>query len=164
VSDPYSDEVTLEIGKEFEVYIYYHNNASASLNKEDSDNDGWPDGLSRDVRVKLQMPGKLYEGETGMIVGKISALNTTPQEVWDSAYMHANDEVQLRYVTDSTVIHNRGTADGHLLNGNNMLSDIGTYLGHKDILPNDETDSISWGLIPACNEYAGYVTCRFKVE
>jgi uncharacterized repeat protein (TIGR01451 family) len=160
----YDDDVTLEIGKEYEVYIYYHNNASASLNKVDMDGDGWPDGLARDVRVKSQMPGKLSKGETGMITGTISSINTTPNEVWDSAYMHANDTVYLRYVTDSTVIHNHGTADGHLLNGDNMFGDTGTYLGHKDVLPNDGVDSISWGLIPACNEYAGYVTYRFKVD
>jgi uncharacterized repeat protein (TIGR01451 family) len=160
----YSDDVNLEVGKEFEVYVYYHNNGSASLNKADSDNDGWPDGIARDVRLKFSMPGKLSKGQTGIMTGTVSSMNTTPKEVWDSAYMHANDTVYLRYVSDSTVIHNGGSANGENLNGTNMFGENGTYLGHSNLLPNDGADEISWGLIPACNEYAGYVTFRFKVD
>jgi uncharacterized repeat protein (TIGR01451 family) len=162
--EPYTDEVTLEIGKEYEVYIYYHNNASSTLNKVDDDGDGWPDGLARDVRLRSQMPSKLQKGQTAVVTATISSINTTPKEVWDSAYMYADDTVNIRYVTGSTVIHNQGAANGHFLNGDNMFSEQGTYLGHKDILPNDGKDEISWGIIPGGSEYAGYVTYRIKVD
>ena len=43
---PYTDSVSIEAGKEYEVYIYYHNNAAGNLN-----DDGNGAGVAKLVRV-----------------------------------------------------------------------------------------------------------------
>lgn len=145
----YSDSVNLEVGKEYEVYTYYHNNASAHLNQQGGK------GIANNVRLSMMLPRKLTAGQYGVIKGTISATNTTPASVWDEAYMHAKETVYLRYVGNSAVIHNDGTANGSVLDMNALFSEQGAKLAHWNN---------AWGMIPGCNEYAGYVTYRIKVD
>lgn len=145
----FSDSVNLEVGKEYEVYIYYHNNASVSLNS------GGGQGIANNVRLSIAMPAKLSKGDQGVIKGTISSTNTNPLSVWDKTYINAKDTVYLRYVGNSAVIHNDGTANGSVLDAPSLFSDGGAKIGHwKE----------HWGVVPGCNEYAGYVTYRFKVD
>jgi hypothetical protein len=51
--EPYTDEVTLEIGKEYEVYTYYHNNAKSRLNTLANGEIG----IAKGVRI---LPGILF--------------------------------------------------------------------------------------------------------
>jgi uncharacterized repeat protein (TIGR01451 family) len=142
------DEVTLEIGKEYEVYIYYHNNASASLNASGA-------GVAANVRLSSNMPRELHRGEIGQVTGTITSSNTIPASVWDSAFLRANDTVYLRYVPGSAVLHNSGTANGAVLSGEALFSDQGVLLAHSNAY---------WGLVPGCNEFAGHVIYRFFVD
>ena len=52
------------------------------------------------------------------------------------------------------MIHNGGSANGSVLDGNALFGE-GAKLGHW---------SNQWGIIPACNEYAGYVTFRVVAD
>ena len=143
----FGDDVTVEVGKTYEVYVYFHNNASANLN-----NTGV--GIAENVRLAMEMPTEINAGEAAVIKGTISATNTTPASVWDTAYLSANDTVYLRYVQGTAAIHNSGTANGKLLDDASLWSS-GAKVAYADEY---------WGIVPGCNEYAGYVTFQIKVD
>lgn len=146
--DPTTDEITLEIGKEYQISIYYHNNASASLNPSGK-------GISRNTYVRTEFPSYLNAGEIGAVVSFLSASNAEPQTVWDTTYLKAEQPVYLSFVPNSAVIHNNGTTDGTILSGDALLGDTGVTIGHYDSM---------WGMVPGCNEYGGYVTYNIKVD
>jgi len=145
--DKYRDSVDVEVGKEYEVYILYHNNASAGLNESGK-------GIANNVRLKVEFPEVITKGQAAVLKGTISATNTTPLEVWDSAYLKTNETVYLRYVANSAVISNLGSANGSVLDQASLFGD-GAKLAYS---------SKYWGVVPGCNEYAGYVTFRIKID
>lgn len=142
------DEIELEVGQEYEISVYYHNNASATLNESGK-------GISRNTYLRAEFPSYLNAGEKGMATAFITASNASPQTVWDGTYLKANDNVYLSYVPNSAVISNNGTTNGTVLSGEALLSEQGVTLGHYDTM---------WGMIPGCNEYGGYVNFRIKVD
>ena len=148
-NDVFTDSVDLKVGKEYEVYIYYHNNASASLNESGQ-------GIADGVQVSTSLPEKLTKGEAGVVKGTIFAPNANPKSVYDEAYFHADSTVYLRYVPNSAVLHNDGTANGSVLDADSLFDESrGAKIAHyKDY----------WGMIPGCNEYAGYITYKIKVD
>ena len=147
--DKFVDNVIVEPGEEYEVNIYYHNNASASLNEGDRR------GIAENVRLRMNyIASTLNAGEAAVIRGTISSSNAIPKEVWDTAYLNAKEAVGLRYVPNSAVLHNTGSLGGTVLNDDAVFGkDGGTYLGYSKGY---------WGMIPGCNEFAGYVTFRLK--
>lgn len=147
-SDKYSDKVVLEVGQEYEIYAAYHNNASASLNQSGK-------GLAKNVRYSTALPERLKAGQVGAVKGTISSSNAKPTKVWDEAYMQAKEDVFLRYVPNSAVIHNGGSANGKPLDANALFSNQGAKLAHY----NDQ-----WGVIPGCNEFTGWVVYRVKID
>ncbi|MBR2989664.1 DUF11 domain-containing protein [Candidatus Saccharibacteria bacterium] len=155
VDGPHYDTVDVVPGKEYEVYIYYHNNASASLNASGK-------GIADNVRLATKLPERLEAGQTGVVYGTISSTNTKPESVWDTAYLKATDTVFLRYVWDSATIHNAGTANGAILDANALFSEEGAKLAYN--LERADNGESAWGMVPGCNEYAGYVTYRVKAD
>lgn len=141
------DEVTVEPGKEYEVYAYYHNNAYADLNESGR-------GMAQNVMLKSNFPTKLTSGDVGVIKGTIFSSNANPKEVWDTAFLRANSTVYLSYVPGTAIIHNGGTANGKNIDPEAMFND-GALLAYDDRY---------WGMIPGCNEFAGYVTYRIRVD
>ena len=155
-SDKYLDDVTLETGKEYEIFIYYHNNGAANLGAA---------VMAQNVRVKSNFPTELKAGQAGEVKATISATNTTPMEVWDTAYLNAEEDLILSYVPNSAILHNNSTGeyatDGAILDSESLFGDgakIAHFSGSAD-RPNE-----GWGFIPGCNEYAGYITFRIAME
>ena len=153
--DTYADEVEVTPGKEYEVYIYYHNNAASNTNAS-----GF--GMATNVRVASAYPTVLSVGERGMISGIISWSYVTPESpndaqegtVWDEAYLttQANGTV-LRYKTGTAVIHNAGAANGSVL-PTNLFTKEGTPIGFNKLS----------GTLPGCAEYSGYITYTLVAE
>ena len=143
-----SDKVDLEVGQEYEVFVYYHNNASAGLNKSGK-------GIARSVYMRTEFPKYLTEGQDGVVTAFINSVNADPVEIWDTAYLHANGSVYLNFVPNSAVIHNGGNSDGTVLSGDAMLGEQGVTLAYWNDM---------WGMVPGCNEYAGYVTYKIRVD
>ncbi|MBQ9210885.1 MAG: hypothetical protein IJ153_04225 [Clostridia bacterium] len=145
----YSDDVDIVAGKEYEVFIYYHNDADVILEA---------DGMADNVRVRSNFPTKLEAGEVGQIKAIISSTNTEPLEVWDTAYIHCEDDLVLMYVPNSAVLHNWGTGenstDGTILDSESLFGG-GAKIGY---------DSRAWGFVPGGNEYAGYIVYKINVE
>lgn len=148
-NDTFKDSVELEVGAEYEVYIYYHNNASANLNESGK-------GIAENTQVSTSLPEKLTKGQSGVVKATIFSPDANPTSVYDEAYLKANDTVYLRYVPNSAVIHNHGSANGSVLDADSLFDTArGAKIAHyKDY----------WGMIPGCNEYAGYIVYRVKVD
>ncbi len=146
-SDKYSDEVKIEAGKTYEIYVYFHNNAADNLNASGA-------GIADNVRLAMEMPTEVNAGEAAVVKGTISSTNTTPKSVYDTAYLTASETVYLRYVQGTAEIHNGGSANGKYLDDAALWS-TGSKLAYWDE---------EWGMIPGCNEYAGYVTLRVKAD
>lgn len=142
----YGEEVQVTPGKEYEVYVFYHNNASTTLNDEAHNYAG----VAKNAQMRVQMPDHIKAGEKARVTGFVSADNAQPKSVWDEAYAASSSDVALRYVQDSAKITNLGATNGATLS--NDLLKGGVPLGF---------DSLN-GDLPGCNHYSGYVIFRFK--
>ena len=143
----YQDEVTLEPGKTYEVYIYYHNNADG--HEVGKTAIGIADGAS----VKSSFPATVKAGEKATVTATIFASDTNPLAVWDGAYMIPSQDLYLRYVPGTATIHNGGELDGQNI-GPDYLFGEGALLGYNKFS----------GILPGCNEYAGYVTYQIFAD
>lgn len=143
----YGDEVTLEAGHTYEVYIYYHNNADGHEIGQTAI--GIADGAS----VQSSFPATVKKGEKATVAGKIFASDTDPLEVWDGAYMMPSEDLYLRYVPGTAIIHNGGKLNGESIGPDYLFGD-GALLGYNKFS----------GILPGCNQYAGYITYQIFAD
>lgn len=158
----HKDVETIVPGKEYEVWIYFHNNAGENYNESGK-------GLARNTRVASSFPTKLEAGQEAVIRGSVSATNADPGSVWDTAFLNADETVWLNYVPNSAVLHSSdkcSTVNGTILSPDALFVDasrVGTDIEAGAMIACYNADNL-WGVIPGCNEYAGYVTYRIKAE
>lgn len=151
---PYTDEIEIVPGKEYEVYIYYHNDAASNTNST-----GY--GMATNTRISSGYSTKISAGEQGMVSGIISWSYVDPADdsinigkVWDEAYLTTKyDNVTLRFKAASAIIHNGGKANGSIL-PTALFSEEGTPIGFNKLA----------GTIPGCAEYSGYITYTIVAE
>jgi uncharacterized repeat protein (TIGR01451 family)/LPXTG-motif cell wall-anchored protein len=140
----YAESVNLEAGKEYTVYIYYHNNAASNLNASGK-------GIAQNAYVRAALPA-VVNGSAN-VVGHVGASNAKPQtDFWDEATFKSSSFMALRYVDGSATIHNFGQTNGKQLP--DSIINSGTPLGFNALD----------GKLPGCNEYAGYVTLKVKAD
>ena len=151
----YQDEIEIVPGKEYEVYIYYHNDAASDTNES-----GF--GMATNTKVSSAYPTTVNSSERGMISGIITWSYKTPEDptnakegkVWDEAYVTTKSEnVVLRYKTGTAIIHNGGTANGSVL-PSNLFTEAGTPIGFNKLE----------GVLPGCAKYSGYITYTLIAE
>ena len=153
-SDPYRDEIEVVPGKEYEVYIYYHNDAGSDTNAT-----GY--GVATDTRVSSGYPTVLNAGDRGMVSGIITWSYVNPADdsindgkVWDEAYLTSStDGVTLKFKAASAVIHNSGATNGSIL-PSALFSREGTPIGFNNLA----------GTVPGCAEYSGHITYTLVAE
>ena len=154
-SDPYVDELEVVPGKEYEVYIYFHNDAASNTNES-----GF--GMATNTRVSSGFPVTLNKGDRGMVSGIITWSYVTPEKpndpqkgsVWDEAYLTTNtDGVELKFKAASAIIHNSGEANGSIL-PSALFSEEGTPIGFNKLA----------GTVPGCAEYSGHITYTLVAE
>ncbi|MDR0397844.1 MAG: DUF11 domain-containing protein [Candidatus Nomurabacteria bacterium] len=144
----YTNIKDLAKGKEYVVYIYYHNNAASNYNASGV-------GVAQGAYAKAQIPAVVPNGTTKTAMGYVGASNAKPvTEVYDDIQLKNNTgtDLTLRYVPGSTTIHNWGKTNGMTMD--DTITSSGVSLGY---------DSLN-GILPGCNEYAGYITFRFKAD
>lgn len=164
-NDTYTDEVHVKAGKEYEVYVYFHNNAAPNLLDTDPAH-----SIATNVRLKMESPEKVVKDYAAQVKGTISwtkGSDTTIYKVWDSTFLIADETVWLRYVPHSTKLFNEVYPEGLDMdseNPDNLAENeergIFTEWGSPLVYDKD----IEWGMIPGCNEYAGYVTFRLVAD
>lgn len=155
----FGENTTLAAGKEYEVFVYYHNNASSTLNDAAHNYAGVATGAF----MRAQMPATVAAGQDARITAFVGASNAKHldkngtnlgNQVWDEAFAKnsTNGTVALRYVPGSAKIASNGAVNGKTLPDN--LYTTGTPLGYNALD----------GKLPGCLQYSGYVTYRFKVD
>jgi len=144
----YAEDVPLTAGKDYQVFVFYHNNAASNLNDAAHNYKG----IAKDAFMRVQMPATVTAGQKARITGFVGASNSNPGQVWDEAYGSASGNYALRFVPGSATIHSNGAVNGKTLPDN--LYTTGTPLGY---------DALN-GTLPGCNQYAGYVTFKIHVD
>lgn len=138
------DSVTVQSGKRYLVYIYYHNNASATFNDDAHENAGVATG----TRISVSFPGKISSEKSENVMASITSDNSNPKTVWDSALITTlNREISLSYVEGSAKIYNSQKTNGLVL-PSSLFSAEGTLIGCEGLD----------GIIPGCEEYHGTVS------
>jgi uncharacterized repeat protein (TIGR01451 family) len=155
----FGENTTLTPGKEYEVFAYYHNNASTSLNDAAHNYAG----IATGAYMRTQMPSTVAAGGEARITSFVGATNAKHldangtnlgNQVWDDAFgkNSTNSAIALSYVSGSAKITSNGAVNGKTLS--DSLFSTGTPLGYNALD----------GKLPGCLQYSGYVTYRFKVD
>ncbi len=146
---PYSSEIILEPGKQYEVYIYYHNDASETFNDAAHNRVG----VARDVKLSSSFPDQLAKNERAAVTGRITSSNTEPASVWDEAYVTAKEAMTLHYVIGSAKIYNQWGVNGSTL-ATALFSSDGVLLGLNELN----------GVILGCERYSGQVVYTIQTK
>ena len=149
----WTNEIKIEANTEYEVFIYFHNNAMESLNS--SENSG--KGIAQEVKMYSSFPPVLKKfDEAQSVFGKIYSPDTNPDSIWDEAWITTDEEeVYLYYVPDTAIIHSNGSIDGSNIGPEHLFGETGSYISYSD-------DHL--GMIAGGETYAGYVSYKFKTE
>ncbi|MBR3204608.1 DUF11 domain-containing protein [Candidatus Saccharibacteria bacterium] len=147
--DNYVNELHVSGGKVYEVYIYYHNDASSTYNDKEHNYVG----VARESKISAAFPESIAKGQTGEVNAIISSTTTSVPKVWDEAYMIADEDVTFAYVNGSAKIYNDWGANGSVLS-TNLFSTEGTYIGLNELN----------GLILGCDEFSGQVAFRIRAS
>ncbi|MBR2587152.1 LPXTG cell wall anchor domain-containing protein [Candidatus Saccharibacteria bacterium] len=143
----YSNDVTIRGGYDYDVWIYFHNNASSTYNTVEQNYAG----VARNVRVSAAFPSSLKAGEKGQVDAYITSNRTLVDKVWDEAYITAAENVNLAYVAGSAKILNQGAANGTVLS-TDLFTEAGTLIGYNTLN----------GIVYGCDEYAGQVVYTIR--
>lgn len=144
------NEVEVVPGRQYLVYVYFHNNASATYNDKAHNNVG----VALRTRMSTSFSTVLTPSDKGTITATITADNSNPASVWDEAYMTTTtDKVLLHYVAGSAKIYNDWKANGSVM-PSSLFTEEGTLLGLNALN----------GVIPGCEEYHGVVTYVLQAE
>ena len=147
----YTDNISLVAGHEYVVFVYFHNNAASNFNGTNFDGTG----VAHGAYVKTDIPAVISNGSTSTkLVGYVGAANANPTEVWDDVTLSntTGGDIALRYVPSSATIHSFGAVNGLTLP--DSIATTGTALGYSSLN----------GVVPGCNDYAGYVTFRVTAD
>lgn len=137
-------------GKQYLVYVYFHNNASSTFNDSAHNNSG----IAVNTRMSTAFPTVLTAGEESAVSATITADNTNPLSVWDDAYFTTSaSKVLLSYVPGSAKIYNDWPTNGSVL-ADKLFTEAGTLIGLTSLN----------GAIPGCEEYHGVVTYVLQAE
>ena len=144
------NEIEVVPGRQYLVYIYFHNNASSTFNDKAHNYSG--------VAVKSRMSSSfstvLTPNEKGKITATITADNANPSSVWDEAYMTTStDKVLMHYVAGSAKIYNDWKANNTVM-PSSLFTEQGTLIGLNALN----------GVIPGCEEYHGVVSYVLQAE
>lgn len=144
------NEVEVVPGRQYLVYIYFHNNASSTFNYPEYDRVG----IAKKTHMASSFSTVLTPENRGTITGTITAENSDPTSVWDEAYMTTTTEkVLLHYVAGSAKIYNDWQTNDTVLSTDLFTKD-GVTIGLTGLN----------GIIPGCEEYHGVVTYVLQAE
>lgn len=144
----YSDSISLTAGHDYVVYVYYHNNAASNLNASGT-------GIATGAYVRAAIPAVVPNGSNDTLAtGYVGSSNANPAQVWDNISFSntTGGDIVLRYIPGSATIHNLGAINGQAMSDNIVTT--GTALGYNSFD----------GIVPGCNQYAGYVTFQIRAD
>ena len=144
------NELEVVPGRQYLVYVYFHNNASSTFNDSAHNHSG----VAIRTRMASAFSTVLTPSEKGKISATITADNSTPGSVWDEAYMTTKTEkVFMHYVAGSAKIYSDWKASGSTM-PSSLFTEEGALVGLNSLN----------GIIPGCEEYHGVVTYVLQAE
>ena len=144
------DSVEVVPGRQYLVYIYFHNNASSTFNDSAHNHSG----VAVKTRLASSFSTVLTPSSKGTITATITADNSKPGSVWDEAHMTTTtDKVLMHYVSGSAKIYNDWKANGTVM-PSSLFTEQGTLIGLNTLN----------GVIPGCEEYHGVVSYVLQAE
>ncbi len=144
------NELEVVPGRQYLVYVYFHNNASSTFNDSAHNHSG----VAIRTRMASAFSTVLTPSEKGKISATITADNSNPGSVWDEAYMTTKTEkVFMHYVAGSAKIYSDWKANGSTM-PSSLFTEEGALVGLNTLN----------GIIPGCEEYHGVVTYVLQAE
>lgn len=137
----WSDDITVQPGKEYVVRLFVHNNAASSLNL-----------VAENVTAKVNLP--TTTAKSIQVNGFINSTNASPVEVYDHAIMNSDKDFNLAYQANTLKYFTNASG----ANGFDIPESVFTSAGAK--LGYDKLD----GKIPGCFQYSGYLTFIVKPQ
>ena len=137
----WSDDMTVQSGKQYTVRMYVHNNAADNLNL-----------VAENVTAKFNLP--TTTGKSIQVNGFLDSSNATPTEVYDHAIFSSTSDFNLAYVSGSLKFENNSFGAAGIALPESIFTSTGAKLGY------DKLD----GKIPGCFQYAGYVSFTVKPQ
>ena len=128
----------VEIGKEYTIRLYVHNNSPWGMDK-----------IAEDVQVKFEVPEGV--GRSFCIHGWIASSNATPSEYWNGVILTNPERFHLEYVEGSALINGNGKTGGTTLP--DSIVNNWVMIGYDDLD----------GKIPGCFQYSQYVTIKVRI-
>lgn len=126
----YSNNIIVEPDKQYEVLIYFNNDAAYEYNSRTNKYVG----VARNARVAASFPLLMKKAERGFVRGTISSTTTTPLSVWASAHITASEDMSLHYIEGSAKIyHNRKWETSGKVLSTRLFSEKGTFLGLSEL-------------------------------
>lgn len=136
----WTDNMTVQDGKEYLVRIYVHNNAASNLNL-----------VAKNTRVSASVPTDT--ANSLQIDGYITADNASPQKIWDSVVLSSDKKFNVAYVMGSAEYENNYIS-GPISLPDSIVTSTGAKVGYKSMD----------GDVPGCYEYSGIATFKVKVS
>lgn len=137
----WSDNMTVQPGKEYVVRVYVHNNAATSLNL-----------VAENVTAKVNLPTNT--AKSLQVNGFINSTNASPQEVYDHAIFSSDKDFNLAYQAGTLKFYNNASGPNGFTIPESVFTSAGAKLGY------DKMD----GKIPGCFQYAGFLTFIVKPQ
>jgi len=137
----WSDNITVQSGKQYTVRMYVHNNAASNLNL-----------VAQNVTAKFNLP--TTTGKSLQVNGFLDSTNATPTEVYDHAIFSSASDFNLSYVSGSLKYENNSFGPTGIALPASIFTSTGAKLGYTALD----------GKIPGCIQYAGYVSFTVKPQ
>lgn len=137
----WSDNMTVQKGKEYTVRMYVHNNAAANLKL-----------VAQNVTAEFNLPTTI--GKSIQVNGFLRASNATPTEVYDHATFTGSEDFNLNYVEGSLRYENNVFGTPGVALPETIFTQTGAKLGYSKLD----------GKIPGCFQYDGAVTFTVKPQ
>jgi len=152
----YTGNIKLVPGTTYDVFAFYHNNASKTLNGANFTGLG----VAQGAYVRAEMPSRVNKDKVYNGNFYIGADNANPKFVFETIKFTADSAIALRYVPNTAKLHN-------------FVSDVVGESAQREFALDPEQlfrsgSPIGWntmdGKLPGCNEYAGYITFQLIAD
>lgn len=138
-SGGWKDTVTAQDGKEYLVRVLVHNNAAENLNL-----------VATGTKIMVSVPNTT--GNSVQLDGFVTANNSNPKQVYDSAVLTSDKKFNVTYVAGSAIYYNGVHTNGIKL-PDSIVTSAGALVGYQNMDGN----------IPGCYKYMGVATFKVKV-
>lgn len=121
---PYQRTMQIEPGCDYELRVFYHNNADGKAASEK--------GTARETKLRVFYTKMLRPGESGVVSASLTSEGCSVPIIWDGIEAAASEELNLNYKIASARIYNKCHENGRVL-PQTLFTDMGTSIGEKEM-------------------------------